>query len=97
MNSATGAWQVIMSGTSADGAEIELRYAVFGKGRARLEQWRIYRDGSQVGYASTPEDAATNYQRALSGLVRDAETGRYVPASPHVGVGEKTRTFESAS
>lgn len=72
-------WKVIDTATAEDGATVELRYAEFGKGRAKARYWRIYRDGEQAGYGATADDAKTNFARVLAGLVRNPATGNYEP------------------
>lgn len=74
------AWQTVRTETSSDGHTIELRYAEFGKGRAKIRKWEIFRDGAYAGYAATEQDAEVNFGRVLSGYVRDVETGNYVKA-----------------
>jgi hypothetical protein len=73
----TSAWKTLKSETAPDGAHVELRYAEFGKGRAKCRYWRIYRDGREAGYASIAEDADVNYGRVLAGFERNPSTGQY--------------------
>lgn len=74
----TAQWNTIRQETTDDGRTVELRYAEFGKGRAKLRSWKIFRDGVQVGYAVNETDADANFGRVMAGFVRDAETGNYV-------------------
>lgn len=74
----TTQWKTIRQETMKDGRIVELRYAAFGKGRAKLRSWKIFRDDVQVGYAVNEKDADTNFGRVMAGLVRDVETGNYV-------------------
>ena len=74
---ATSAWTTIKSEIAPDGAYVELRHAEFGKGRAKLRSWRIYRDGRDAGYASIPADVDVNYGRVIAGFERNPSTGNY--------------------
>lgn len=78
MTKTTTQWKTIRQETMTDGRTVELRYAEFGKGRAKLRSWKIFRDDVQVGYAVNEMDAHANFGRVMAGLVRDAETGNYV-------------------
>lgn len=60
-------WKVIKSGKDVSGCVIELRYAAFGKGRAKCHYWRIYRNNEQVDYGATETDAYVNYERVIAG------------------------------
>lgn len=73
----TNRWKVLKSDTLADGSVVEMRYAEFGKGRAKIHCWEFFRSGIQVGYASTPGDAEVNWRRVRSGMVRNTKTGSY--------------------
>ncbi len=73
----TDTWKILKTETLADGATVELRYSEVGKGRAKCRYWRMFRNGEQVGYASTAEDADANWQRVVAGMVRNDTTGRY--------------------
>lgn len=76
MSAKGNAWKVIDRKTVGDDV-IELRYAAFGKGKARCEFWKIYRNDVQVGYGANEDDAMVNYNRVLSGYDRNPETGNY--------------------
>lgn len=70
------AWKTTRTGTANDGSEVQMRYAEFGKGRAKIRQWKIYRDGAQVDYAVNAEDAEENFQRALIGAPNGRDGSR---------------------
>lgn len=70
-------WSVVKSGTTKQGEPVELRFAEFGMGSAKLRKWEVFRAGVKVGYASTEGDAETNFARALAGLTRNTETGNW--------------------
>jgi len=72
-------WKTLKTQTLDDGATVEMRYAEFGKGRAKVRSWKFFRDGQDVGYAVNAADAEENWQRVCAGLVRNPETGRYEP------------------
>jgi hypothetical protein len=73
-------WKTIREETVEGDHVIELRYAEFGKGRAKVKSWKIFRDGVQVGYGATENDAHVNFTRATLGFVRDNTTGVYAKA-----------------
>lgn len=79
MSTKNSPWTILKTGYTEDGALIELRYAAFGKGRAKCHYWRIYRDGVQIGYAATAGDAEENFDRAASGLEWERSTGNWIP------------------
>lgn len=79
MNPKSTTWKTLEVATLDGGDTVELRYAEFGKGRAKCRYWRMYRNGEQVGYASTPEDATVNWGRVKAGMIRDAD-GNYAQA-----------------
>ena len=54
-------WTTTHSEIAPDGAYVELRYAEFGKGKARMRSWKLFRDGFQAGYAANEADAVANY------------------------------------
>lgn len=74
----TTQWKTLRQETMKDGRIVELRYAEFGKGRAKLRSWKIFRDDVQVGYAVNATDADTNFGRVTAGFTLDTETGNYV-------------------
>jgi hypothetical protein len=91
-------WKIIKRETTNDGHIVEMRYAEFGKGRAKLRKWEIYRDGTEAGYAVNASDAEVNFGRVLAGFVRNRETGNYEPAevpAPAVICGYCDREFPS--
>jgi hypothetical protein len=63
-------WAVLQSQQTEFGL-VELRYAVFGKGRARVRSWKIFCEGFQVNYGAIESDAWVNYERAIKGDFRD--------------------------
>lgn len=77
MSAKGNAWKTIHTETTTDGHTLELRYAEFGKGKAKCRYWRIYRDGEYAGYASVEEDVEINFNRVRDGYVRNPETGNY--------------------
>lgn len=70
-------WKVVRSEKDDKGNTIELRYASFGKGKARVEYWRIYRNNEYAGYGSIESDAHVNFERVLAGATHNPVTGRY--------------------
>ena len=60
-----------------EGNTIELKYAEFGKGRAKLRKWEIFRNGVKAGYAVNERDADVNFNRVLQGYMLNPETGKY--------------------
>lgn len=74
----TNQYQTIRCGVLEDGSTVEMRFAEFGKGRAKVSSWRFYRNGKQIGYASTPADAEENWLRVRNGMVRDDSSGNWV-------------------
>lgn len=81
MTAKANAWKILNTDTLVDGSTVELRYAEFGKGRAKVRSWKLFRNGKQVGYASTAEDAAANWERVRAGMVRNPSTGCYEMAA----------------
>ncbi|TDD97201.1 hypothetical protein [Actinomadura rubrisoli] len=73
-------WKVIRTETDDKGNTVELKYAEFGKGRARVKKWEIFRNGEYAGYAAIEPDADENFRRVLEGYVLNRETGRYEEA-----------------
>ncbi|MGX6608007.1 hypothetical protein ACWKSP_38695 [Micromonosporaceae bacterium Da 78-11] len=73
----TQSWKTTRSEPAPDGAYVEMRYAEFGTGRAKVRSWRLFRDGFQVGYAVNGIDADANYRRVLAGFERNPQTGIY--------------------
>lgn len=66
MSAAEGdGWDVVAQTTTPGGHRVEMRYRQFGKGRAKVQKWLIFRDGVKVGYAVTDRDADTNYGLAV--------------------------------
>lgn len=74
-------WKVLRSETDSENNTVELRYAEFGKGKARAQYWRIFRNGEYAGYGATGDDAEANFGRVMSGYVRNPETGNYERAN----------------
>jgi len=60
-----------------EGNTIELKYAEFGKGRAKLRKWEIFRNGVKAGYAVNERDADVNFNRVSQGYMLNPETGKY--------------------
>lgn len=56
---------------------IEMKYVEFGKGKAKLRKWEIFRNGVKAGYAVNEQDAEVNFRRVLIGYTRNPETGNY--------------------
>lgn len=50
-----------------------MRYAEFGKGKARLRKWTFLRNGHHVGYAVTVEDAEANRTKVPFAPVLECE------------------------
>ena len=74
-------WRRVAEGIADDGAKVELFYAEFGKGKAKLCKWEIYRNDRKAGYAVNQQDADVNFSRVLAGLVLNPSTGRYEPVA----------------
>lgn len=70
-------WKIVAEDTDVNGASIQMKYAKFGKGLGSVKKWELFRDGVQVGYAVTADDAEVNFGRVKAGATRNNETGRY--------------------
>lgn len=70
-------WQVAAQDTDVNGAAIMMRYAVFGKGRAKLKKWELFRNDEKVGYAVNAADAEVNFARVKNGATLNTRTGFY--------------------
>lgn len=72
-----GRWKIIDTEMLADGTEVSMHYAVFGKGKGKIHSWKFFRGELDAGYASTASDATENWERVKAGLVRNRDTGRW--------------------
>lgn len=72
------AWEVVVSGTSDDGHAVEMRWTSFGKGRAKVEKYELFRDGVKVGYAVTGTDATANWSKVKLGMIYDSDLSQWI-------------------
>lgn len=69
--------RIVQSAYDVNRKLVDLRYYEFGKGKAKIKQWKIFRDGVEVGYGAVESDALANFQRVRDGATLNRETGRY--------------------
>ncbi|TDC02670.1 hypothetical protein E1091_00265 [Micromonospora fluostatini] len=62
-----------------DGHLVQMYYGEFGKGRAKIRSWKLFRNGANAGYASIASDAEVNFDRVMAGLMLNRNTGNYEP------------------